>query len=65
MEREEIYIPRTREDLGIPEKPNNQINWEELFDDTPIYTLCILIIRQAIGFPAYLREYHFFAEELC
>jgi len=54
MEREEIYIPRTREDLGIPEKPNDQINWDELFGDTPIYTLCVLVFRQAIGFPAYL-----------
>jgi hypothetical protein len=59
MERDETYVPRTREDLGIPEKPNNEINWEEIFGDTPIYTLCILIVRQLIGYPTYLCGYFF------
>jgi len=54
MERDEVYVPKTREDLGIPNKPNDQINWEEIFGDTPIYTLYMLIRQQVLAFPAYL-----------
>ena len=56
MERDEVYVPRTRSDLGIPEMPNSQINWEEIFGDIPIYTLCMLVGQQVLAFPAYLRE---------
>ncbi|KAF8220193.1 hypothetical protein L208DRAFT_1382738 [Tricholoma matsutake] len=54
MERDEVYVPKTREDLGVPAKPNDQINWDELFGDTPIYTLYMLIRQQVLAFPAYL-----------
>ncbi|KAF8173116.1 hypothetical protein BJ912DRAFT_992797 [Pholiota molesta] len=54
MERDEVYVPKTREDLGIPEKPNHEIDWDELFGDTPIYTLYMLIRQQVLAFPAYL-----------
>jgi len=56
MERDEVYVPKTREDLGIPEKPHGEIEWNEFFGDTPIYTLYMLIRQQLAGFPAYLRE---------
>ena len=56
MERDEVYIPKTRGDLGIPDKPHNEIDWDELFGDTPIYTLFMLIRQQLLAFPAYLRE---------
>ncbi|KAF8970848.1 delta 12 fatty acid epoxygenase [Flammula alnicola] len=54
MERDEVYVPKTREDLGIPEKANDEIEWDELFGDTPIYTLYMLIRQQLLAFPAYL-----------
>ncbi|TFK22249.1 delta 12 fatty acid epoxygenase [Coprinopsis marcescibilis] len=54
MERDEVYVPQTREDLGIPEKANHEIDWDELFGDTPIYTLYALIRQQLLAFPAYL-----------
>ena len=56
MERDEVYVPKTRKDLGIPDKPHDQIDWDEIFGDTPIYTLYMLICQQLLAFPAYLRE---------
>ena len=56
MERDEVYVPKTREDLNIPEVPNEEIDWDEIFGDTPIYTLYTLIRQQILAFPAYLRE---------
>lgn len=55
MERDEVYVPKTREDLGIPEKQNHEIDWDEIFGDTPAYTLYMLIRQQILAFPAYLR----------
>jgi len=58
MERDEVYVPKTREDLGIPaEMPHDKIEWDEIFGDTPIYTLYMLLRQQFLAFPAYLREY--------
>ena len=56
MERDVVYVPKTREDLNIPEVPNEEIDWDEIFGDTPIYTLYTLIRQQILAFPAYLRE---------
>jgi len=64
MERDEVYVPKTREDLGIPNKPIDQINWDEVFGDTPIYTLYMLIRQQVLAFPAYLCKVPFFTTEL-
>ncbi|KAG7095521.1 hypothetical protein E1B28_006259 [Marasmius oreades] len=52
MERDEVYVPKTRSDLGIPHE--HSIDWDELFGDTPIYTLFMLIRQQLLAFPAYL-----------
>ena len=57
MERDEVYVPKTREDLNIPDKPNDEIDWDEIFGDTPIYTLYMLIRQQVLAFPAYLSEF--------
>ncbi|THH31762.1 hypothetical protein EUX98_g2443 [Antrodiella citrinella] len=54
MERDEVYVPKTRSDLGIPEVPNHEIDWDEYFGDTPIYTFFMLMRQQFIAFPAYL-----------
>lgn len=56
MERDEVYVPKTREDLHIPELSNEEIEWDEIFGDTPIYTLFFLIRQQVLAFPAYLRK---------
>lgn len=58
MERDEVYVPKTRSDLGIPpEKAEwEPLDWDELFGDTPIYTLYMLVRQQFLAFPAYLRE---------
>lgn len=58
MERDEVYVPKTRSDLGIPkQKEGYKIDYEEYFGDTPIYTLYMLIRQQLLAFPAYLSEY--------
>ncbi|KAJ3865487.1 fatty acid desaturase-domain-containing protein [Lentinula novae-zelandiae] len=56
MERDEVYVPKTRSDLGIPpEKAEwEPLDWDELFGDTPIYTLYMLVRQQFLAFPAYL-----------
>jgi len=57
MERDEVYVPKTRADLGIPDLPSHEIDWNEIFGDTPIYTLFLLIRQQLLAFPAYLCEF--------
>ena len=56
MERDEVYVPRTRGELGIPKVPRHEIDWDEFFGDTPIYTLYMLVRQQLLAFPAYLRK---------
>ncbi|KDQ54171.1 hypothetical protein JAAARDRAFT_161125 [Jaapia argillacea MUCL 33604] len=53
IERDEVYVPKTRSDLGIP-KAHAEIDYEDYFGDTPIYTLYMLIRQQVLAFPAYL-----------
>lgn len=54
VDRDEVYVPKTRKDFGIPDNPHDEIDWDEIFGDTPVYTLCMLIRQQLLGFPAYL-----------
>ncbi|KAI0087787.1 fatty acid desaturase-domain-containing protein [Irpex rosettiformis] len=54
MERDEVYVPMTRGDLGIPNRAREEIDWEEYFGDTPLYTLYMLVRQQLLAFPAYL-----------
>ena len=54
MERDEVYVPATRSDLGIPTDHGPHTDWEEIFGDTPIYTLFTLVRQQLVAFPAYL-----------
>ncbi|TFY70490.1 hypothetical protein EVG20_g2522 [Dentipellis fragilis] len=54
MERDEVYVPKTRSDLGIPRDVNRPIDYEEYFGDTPLYTLFMLVRQQLLAFPAYL-----------
>lgn len=55
MERDEVYVPKTRSDLGIPKDGDLAFDYEDYFGDTPIYTLCMLVRQQLLAFPAYLR----------
>jgi hypothetical protein len=57
MERDEVYVPKTRADLGIPDKTHDEIDWDEMFGDTPLYTLFMLVRQQLLAFPAYLCEW--------
>lgn len=55
MERDEVYVPKTRRDLHLPKDVEEKFDYEEYFGDTPIYTLLMLIRQQLLAFPAYLR----------
>lgn len=55
MERDEDYVPKTREDLGIP--TGHSIDYADIFSDTPLFTLGQLIAQQLLGFPAYFCQY--------
>lgn len=54
MERDEVYVPKTRSDLGLPHTANHEIDWDDYFGDTPIYTMYMLLRQQFLAFPAYL-----------
>ncbi|KAJ7137561.1 fatty acid desaturase-domain-containing protein [Mycena crocata] len=53
MERDEVYVPKTRSDLGLS-RDSTATDYEEIFGDTPIYTLLMLVRQQLLAFPAYL-----------
>lgn len=56
MERDEVYVPKTRSDLGIPQEGERPFDYEDYLGDTPIYTLFMLVRQQVLAFPAYLRK---------
>ena len=56
MERDEVYVSKTRSDLGIPKKSRDEIDWDEYFGESPIYTMYMLVRQQLLAFPAYLCE---------
>jgi omega-6 fatty acid desaturase (delta-12 desaturase) len=56
IERDEVYVPKTRSDLGLPKEGDPELDYDEIFGDTPIYTMLMLIRQQLLAFPAYLRE---------
>lgn len=56
MECDEVDIPKTRSDLGIP-KDIRESDYEDYLGDIPIYTLCILLRQQLLAFPAYFRTF--------
>ncbi|OBZ66969.1 Delta(12) fatty acid desaturase [Grifola frondosa] len=54
MEYDEVYVPKTRSDFGIPLEDERRIDYSEYFGDTPMYTLFMLVQQQLLAFPAYL-----------
>jgi len=56
MEKDEVYVPKTRSDLGLPREGDPRLDYDEVFGDTPIYTLFMLVRQQVLAYPAYLRK---------
>ncbi|KAJ7035913.1 fatty acid desaturase-domain-containing protein [Mycena alexandri] len=55
MERDEVYVPKTRSDLKIPPpETETTFDYEDVFGDTPLFTLFMLVRQQLMAFPAYL-----------
>lgn len=57
MKHDEVYVPKTRRALGLPSAESaTESHYDEVFGDTPIYTLFLLIRQQLLAFLAYLGE---------
>lgn len=66
MQRDEVFVPRTREDRGMlplrPADENNQADSQETFgewltdmlEDAPLFNFVELLIQQLFGWPLYL-----------
>ncbi|KAI0037035.1 fatty acid conjugase [Vararia minispora EC-137] len=55
IERDENYVPRTREDYKLPPEPVAQaFDYHDVFEETPLYTLCRMILMQIFGWQSYL-----------
>ncbi|KAL1685577.1 hypothetical protein GGG16DRAFT_129329 [Schizophyllum commune] len=55
MERDEVYVPETRADLGLPPADEARpVEYDEIMGDTPLYTPFVLVRQQLVAFPAYL-----------
>jgi hypothetical protein len=55
LEKDENFVPRTRSDYGLP--PASQaraVDYHEIFEETPIYTLLRMLFMQAFGWQYYL-----------
>ncbi len=49
MERDENYVPYSRSDYGLPSKAKSrQFDYDEVFEETPIYTLSRMLIMQGL-----------------
>ncbi|KAJ7757656.1 delta-12 fatty acid desaturase [Mycena metata] len=54
MERDENYVPAVRSDLGLKsEKTKQGLDYHEVFEDTPIYTLVMMLVMQLLGLQLY------------
>lgn len=55
IERDENYVPRSRSDYGLPSEEKCQpLNYEEVFEDTPLVVLGKMLLMQILGWQAYL-----------
>ena len=55
VERDENYVPRTRSDYGLPRECSATIlDYRNIFEETPIYTLIRMVIMQLFGWHYYL-----------
>lgn len=57
VEREENYVPRTRSDYGLPpENACQPLDYQEIFEDTPLFTLGRMLFMQLLGWQSYLLQ---------
>ena len=57
MERDENYVPRTRKDCGLPPESHAQpLDYHEVFEETPLYTLFRMVAMQLLGWQSYLLQ---------
>ena len=55
MEREENYVPRTRADYALPPATKARaIDYHDVFEETPVYTLGRMLLMQLLGWQTYL-----------
>ncbi|KXN88413.1 Delta(12) fatty acid desaturase [Leucoagaricus sp. SymC.cos] len=55
MERDENYIPRTRSDYKLPPQGKAQaMDYEEIFEEMPLFTLGRMVLMQLLGMQSYL-----------
>lgn len=54
VEKDQHFIPKTRSEYNLPDEATAQpIDYHEIFEETPIYTLLRMIFMQALGLHAY------------
>ncbi|KAK7449308.1 hypothetical protein VKT23_013451 [Stygiomarasmius scandens] len=55
MERDETYMPPTRKDFKLPDgRVAVRMDYREILEETPAFTLFKLFVRQFLGFQLYL-----------
>ncbi|KAI0311930.1 fatty acid desaturase-domain-containing protein [Amylostereum chailletii] len=55
MERDENFVPRTRSHFGLPpQSVASTLDYHELFEEAPLYTLLRMLLMQLIGWQTYL-----------
>ncbi|KAH9831761.1 fatty acid desaturase-domain-containing protein [Rhodofomes roseus] len=55
LHRDETYHPQTREEVGLPEEEKaTALDYREMIEETPLYTLRKMVLRQFLGFQLYL-----------
>ncbi|KAJ7484450.1 delta-12 fatty acid desaturase [Mycena latifolia] len=55
IERDENYVPYTRSEVGLPSiTASHAVNYHDVLEETPIYTLGAMIIMQLSGLQLYL-----------
>ncbi|KAM0749815.1 delta-12-fatty acid desaturase [Meredithblackwellia eburnea MCA 4105] len=57
MTRDEVFVPAVRSEKTKPTGKKvviDGLSWDELLEDSPIYSLFWLVVQQVFGWPAYL-----------
>ncbi|KAI0726950.1 fatty acid desaturase-domain-containing protein [Fomitopsis betulina] len=55
LHRDETYHPQMREEYGLPsEEKATALDYREMVEETPLYTLRKMVLRQFLGFQLYL-----------
>ncbi|KAF9453348.1 delta-12 fatty acid desaturase [Macrolepiota fuliginosa MF-IS2] len=55
MERDENYVPRVRSDYKLPpQEKAREMDYEEIFEEMPLFTLGRMVLMQLLGMQSYL-----------